>query len=141
MIRAEISAPIVVGADMVVVRVQDMVGRGPYRPGFSHRWADPLHEMRNPSFMVEFPFVEQMLQRRPPAESAYGCAFRTLEQARKWFSEDERSKLAGLGYRLVAMKVDDILDESERQLVFWRRLPLRKNVHPLAAWEARELCI
>lgn len=139
MIRPELIATVIIGGDMVVLRVQDMVGRGPYRWGFSHQWTDPLHEMRNPSFMHEFPFVEQMLQRRPPAESAYGCAFRTLEQACRWFSEDERRKLAGLGYRLVAMKADDILEESDRQLVFWRRIPLHKNVCPVAAWEAREL--
>ena len=104
-----------------VYRIQDAEGRGPYRPGFSHRWTDPdaTTANRQPIFF-EFPNLD--LSRISPGRS--GCAFRTLDQLLRWFTPFERQKLAALGYSVVSMEADEILAESEHQLVFTRRLPL-----------------
>ena len=104
-----------------VYRIQDDQGRGPYRPGFSHRWEDPdaPTASRQP-FFFEFPDLD--LNRLVPGKS--GCAFRTMEQLLRWFTPFERQKLASLGYSVVSMEADEILAESEYQLVFTSRLPL-----------------
>ncbi len=101
-----------------VYRVQDDEGRGPYRPGASHRWADDKHQA--PTWMEEFGL--DLKDRFAPEESG-GCGFRSTEQARAWFSRTERRRLVRLGYSLVRMQVDRILAESPIQLVFARRQP------------------
>ena len=60
-----------------------------------------------------------------PKGYAIGCAFRSLAGLRRWFSESELSRLRVYGYAVVTMDADIILGESERQLVFSRRRPLR----------------
>ena len=103
-----------------VFRVQDFHGRGPYRPGTSHRWTDAGHEARNPTFFEEFPGIVDKINYYGHRENT-GCAFRTLDQLRAWFSEAERARLAGLGYRIVSMNADRVIAESKNQIVFGRR--------------------
>ena len=104
-----------------IYRIQDAEGRGPYRPGFAHRWTDPdaPTSSRQP-FFFEFPDLD--IARLDPGRS--GCGFRTMDQLLRWFTPFERQKLAALGYAVVSMEADEILAESEYQLVFKRRLPL-----------------
>ncbi|WP_439587511.1 hypothetical protein [Hydrogenophaga sp.] len=111
-----------------VYRWQDDEGRGPYRPGFSRAWVDPLHEIKNPAMFTEFGVG--VVGKALPGEGL-GCAFRTVEQMKAWFSEGEQERLRFFGYTFVALEADRIVAESERQLVFARRKPFRFGATPV----------
>lgn len=116
-----------------VYRVQDAEGRGPYRPGFSHRWVDEDHD-RNPPFMVEFNWpLSSVPGRWLPGEHG-GCAFRTLDALYRWFSPSECRRLDALGYSVVSMTADRIIAESDKQLVFGRWKSLSKG-YLMLPWE------
>ena len=106
-----------------VYRVQDIEGRGPYRPGFSHKWSDGFE--KPPAFYEEFGW--DILKAAKKGE-AMGCGFRTRDQAHQWFSREEMDRLRVLGYHLVRIEVDRILAESKHQLVFARSKPLALDV-------------
>ena len=109
----------------LVCRIQDVEGRGPYRPGFSHVWSE-REDGPDPVF-VAFPGIMAAAQKVVSARGgAVGCAFRTLEQASAWFSPSEVLTLARYGYWLCWMRPDEILGENGDQLVFWSALPLAK---------------
>lgn len=109
-----------------VYRVQDIDGRGPYKPGFSHRWIDPDNKGQNcPDVFTEFPGLWPL----PPRPGyAYGCAFTNLDALHKWFSPSELSRLFAFGYNVVSMDVDEVLAKSEAQCVFARRGSLARGV-------------
>lgn len=101
-------------------RVQDRDGRGPFKPGMPDRWRDP-DGADYPPVQAEFglDWREEI-----PAGWHCGCAFRTVEQAARWFSPSECSRLAALGYQLVSLR-GRALRESEHQVIVVRRDPLR----------------
>jgi len=105
-----------------VYRWQDVDGRGPYKPGLSDFWAEPSHYDRNPAIFYEFP--KWIASYRDPALT-YGCAFRTVAQMHAWFTPAEIERMLDMGYQFGRMEVDRIECESERQLVFARRRPLK----------------
>ncbi len=108
---------------VTIYRVQGHDGRGPYKPGFSESWVDEDRDgSEHPPFFEEMGW--EILQKAPQGY-AIGCAFRSLEALRRWFSETELSRLRAYGYAVVTMEADIILGESERQLVFARRRPHR----------------
>jgi hypothetical protein len=105
-----------------IYRWQDAEGRGPYRPGVSRYWADEDQQANNPPMYIEF--GADVVHRAPPGH-AMGCGFRSIEQMQRWFSRDEQVRMRLLGYEFGSMEVDRVVAESDRQLVFSRRLPLR----------------
>jgi hypothetical protein len=108
-----------------VFRVQDALGRGPYRPGFSHVWSDVGHGLRNPSIFDDF--GHDIAKKMRPGRY-YGCAFGSIECARKWFSTAESKLLEMLSYQLVSMRFDEVIGESPRQLIIARNVPLRTEI-------------
>lgn len=111
---------------IVVYRVQDREGRGPYRPRFSHYWTDPEHDARNPLEPTMMYDPRTMVLRHN--SDAFGYAFRTPSLLLEWFSITELHRLAELNYYPVTMLVDRVLKESPRQLIFWRNRPLAVGV-------------
>lgn len=107
---------------IIIYRVQDAEGRGPWRPGMGLMWIDdrPDHENLRPMF-EEFPDV---LSRHRPGMSL-GCGCRTIPQLQRWFTPAEYRRLLGYGYQAVSMEVGRILGESETQCVFERTKLLR----------------
>lgn len=107
-----------------VYRIQDSDGRGPWKPGFSHRWVEvrPDHDLLSPWY-EEFGRVDQ--QATPGMH--IGCGCRDVATLMRWFTPTEYRRLLGFGYRAVSMTVDRILAESVIQCVFERRLPLRQE--------------
>lgn len=91
-------------------------GRGPYRPGFTFQWLDTNRDdyERPPHFME---FGHDFLDRIPFRFSA-GSGFRDLEQLKKWFSNSELNKLKDFGFKVVKLKVNRIIEESDKQLFF-----------------------
>lgn len=115
----------------VVLRVQDREGRGPYRPGCSHIWADE-HGTPLPTWMEEFGV--SVLRHQRDGE-AFGSGFKALKQCTRWFSKTECERLQLLGYSIVSLDMCRIIAESERQVVFARKMPFRMatTVIPWAA--------
>lgn len=111
----------------IVFRWQDAEGRGPYRPGMSRYWADEDQQASNPPMFIEF--GADVVRHGRPGE-AMGCGFRSPEQMHRWFTRDEQDRMRLLGYRFGAMKVDRIVAESDRQVVFARRQPLALGFVP-----------
>lgn len=112
-----------------VYRIQNDVGRGPFKPGFSHHWADDSFTAgckAFPTWMEEF--GEHLIQKRGRPGEHFGSAVRTIEKLCEWFSPTERLKLAAMNYNAVSMTIDRVLAESQNQLVFARKLPLHWGV-------------
>jgi hypothetical protein len=110
---------------MRVYRIQDAEGRGPFRPGFSHIWADehfgPGVEAM-PTWQEEF--GTDLLDRRGLPGEWFGSAVRSIKDLSRWFSDAEQERLRGLGFRVVSIGPVRILAESKNQVVFASRLPL-----------------
>lgn len=107
-----------------VFRIHDAAGRGPWRPGFSHLWVKSRSDLEN---LIPWPvqfdapkILYQMVKSRKHA----GCACRTIEQLRRWFMPEEYETLLKYGYEAVIIRVDQVLAESDIQLVFLRDRPL-----------------
>jgi hypothetical protein len=110
-----------------VLRIQDADGRGPFKPGFSRKWIDDDGPPQPKPWTLEFPGLLKKMNE----DGHYGCAVRSVEQLRVWFSPTEMVRLRILGYRCVAMEVDKVLAESRNQLVFMRRKPLREDIEEI----------
>ncbi len=114
-----------------VYRVQDSEGRGPWRPGFSRLWVRDRDDHANLRPWVE-QFGMQIIPRTGwPFGKHFGCACRTLDQLRRWFTAEEYATLLAYGYQAVSMDVQRVLAESDIQLVFQRARPLRAGVEPV----------
>lgn len=112
-----------------VYRIQDKKGRGPYKPGFSHVWTDEnADEASRPAVMMEFGWGFR--DKAMPGQ-AVGCAFRSIDQLKRYFTGLEIHRLYSLGYAITQMEVDAILHESENQLVIARNKPLHSGVKRL----------
>ena len=105
-----------------VYRVQAFDGRGPWRPGFSHKWIDgdaPADRLTE----TLFDLVPADMVMRLPADLHWGSACKTLDSLMRWFTPTERAVLAKLGFHPVQLNVDVVLAESEWQLVVGRYRP------------------
>jgi len=111
-----------------ILRVQDSVGRGPYRPGFSYRWSDP-NGPNCPPWWEELGEDMASAHRRFSGDLHYGCGFKDYAQFEAWFSPREQRALDRLGYRLVAIIPDAIIAETPRQVVFGSIRPLAYVSH------------
>lgn len=110
-----------------VCRVQDADGRGPFKPGFSHWWVEERADHDNlVPWLQQFGRVDRLVA----VKRNMGCACKTLEQLRRWFTPSEYATLRRYGYQAVEMDVDRVLAESLIQCVFQRSKPLREDVRP-----------
>lgn len=103
-----------------VFRIQDIEGRGPYRPGMSQHWVDDHGPPPPPTWMEEFGDVTNTLL---PDEHV-GCGCISLDQLFRWFTPTELQRLGQLRYRLVTIWADRILAQSVNQVVFTSKKPL-----------------
>ena len=103
---------------MIVYRVQDNRGRGPFVPGFSSSWVEARVDLELlPPFYVEFG-AEILNSMAKPRNYAVAC--RTKDQLRRWFIEAEMARLENHGYSAVEIKIDEIVAESGIQMVVSR---------------------
>jgi len=108
----------------IIFRIQDKDGRGPWKPGFSHKWIETREDHDNlPPWPLEFGRVDRQLFLGEHAGS--GCL--TLEQLQRWFTPSEYKTLLKYGYRAVKMEVNRLLAHSDIQCVFGRTKPLKED--------------
>lgn len=121
---------------ITVYRVQDDEGRGPFKPGFSHRWVDADDELDDPEarFKSRPDVITEFgldIFKKLPKGMHGGCAFRDVDGLFRWFSQREIFKLKRFNYRLVELDADAVIAESPTQLVVARKLPFREGWRPL----------
>jgi hypothetical protein len=123
-------------AKRTVYRVQDAEGRGPWRPGFSRHWIDadgpPLPPALHDDFGVS---IYRTIKK---ANGHCGSACDSLEKLAVWFTQLEQLRLRLLGYRPVCILADEILAESEHQIVIRCDRPLT-DAALLLPWSALEV--
>ncbi len=120
-----------------IFRVQDMAGRGPYRPGFSHLWIDPRRPPEErPDILAVMPLYKIDLA---PVGTHLGAGFQDPQRLRWWFQFGELKNLENRGYYPGFLEVDGILHEEPEQLVFYRYQPLRYGFTRITLRELRDL--
>lgn len=117
-------------------RIQDASGRGPWRPGFSHRWIDPDKDDRLcPPMMTDFPSWRRMINRSiDRGYLHHGCCVRGVHGVHRWFTTLELDRLRSLGFRLVDASSLTVVCESNSQIIGASRMPL--SYLPAIDWEA-----
>ena len=120
-----------------VFRIQDVNGRGPYKPGFSRVWLDADHEEAKAHLV---PWFEELgrVDRLALYGSVVGCGCVSVEQLRGWFTPSEYGRLVGHGYRAVKMDRVRILAQSSIQCVFERAGALSEGVEPFELYSRVE---
>ena len=109
----------------MLLRVQDKQGRGPFKPGFTMQWCERSHNL--PSIMDEFPDIAFDVVPYHLKGMHVGVGVRGgLGRLKKWFTESELTKLNKLGYQIVVVDRYSVIRESENQVVFATKKPLRK---------------
>jgi hypothetical protein len=112
------------GVTMIVYRMQDIDGRGPWKPGFSHLWIEDREDHDNllPSYAEFSSDVFSSLR-----GSKYpGCGCVTLEQLKRWFTKSEYETLLKHDYQCVAMAAI-VVARSKTQCMFRRDVPLNRH--------------
>lgn len=121
---------------ILLYRVQDLEGRGPWRPGFSRLWVRDREDHDNLRPWPEQFGLDIIPKGGWPFGRHFGCGCRTLEQLRRWFTAEEYATLQHYGYQAVQMDAQRILAESDIQLVFQRARPLRAGAEPVQLYGA-----
>lgn len=112
----------------IVYRVQDRFGRGPWRPGFSHKWVVHRDDSEN---LIPWPFEFGPVHTGLMTFEHGGSGCMTLDQLRRWFIPLEWLKLKSYGYHAVKLRVDRILAQSDLQCVFARIRPLNEEIEQI----------
>lgn len=111
---------------MIVYRVQDSAGRGPWRPGLSVRWVD-LEAPAGRLSETVFDLLSVEALRSLPRTHHYGSACRRLRDLGEWLLPVERQRLEALGFYPVQLVADVVVAESKWQVLIGRRRPLAEG--------------
>lgn len=105
-----------------IFRVQDLYGRGPWKPGFSHKWIVPREDHNNlvPWYIEHGNFLDQL-----PDNKHFGTGCLSIKQLRRWFIKAEYKKLQKFGYQAGMLKDCEIIKKSDIQCVFFKNEPLK----------------
>lgn len=119
----------------VAYRVQADDGRGPWRPGFSLRWIDGDAQAGRlmETVMDLMPIAE--IRALPPTHH-YGCACRSLDGLREWFTAIEMERLERLGFYPVRLNADLVIAESPWQMFIGRKIPFAVGASRLR-WKSK----
>lgn len=121
---------------MNVYRVQDVEGRGPWRPGFSEQWAEDRTAAEYATMkplLADFPDIQSRFRKG----LHYGCACTSIAMLRRWIRIGEWRTLQDFGF--ICMRFDDVkvIAKSERQIVIERKKPFRNGGNPIMLYPNR----
>lgn len=107
----------------LVIRVQDKRGRGPWRPGFSHKWVSDGNPLVGPPIYLELPKAAVIVGLATSKGMHVGCAVRA-NKINLWFTDTEIQRLKCLGFSLVNASSCTVLAETKTQVLIGSPLPL-----------------
>lgn len=108
---------------MIVYRVQDSEGRGPWRPGLSARWVEGDAPAGRLSETI-FDLVSLDEIRAIRGRYHLGSACRSLADLGAWFTPVEIERLRALRFHPVMIRADVVVAESRFQVLIGRLRPL-----------------
>jgi len=108
---------------MIIYRVQDKDGRGPWKPGFSHKWIVDRDDLNN-LHSINKEFNCSYLDRTFYEGWHFGCGCLSVDQLKRWFIEEEYNTLLEYGYSSVKIN-GKVLESSSIQCLFARRKHLK----------------
>ena len=115
----------------LVYRIQDADGRGPWKPGFSHKWSDLDNKTDSELARLKPMFFV------PPRNAHCGVGCTSLKQLRLWFNETEYFRLLDFGYKCVRLDVQ-ILQATDVQCAFAKSRPLNLGAAEVALYRKKE---
>lgn len=110
---------------MTLLRMQDADGRGPWKPGFSHQWSDPVGPSLPKPITSAIPNFRAFAMDWHRKGFHLGCAV-WASQRSLWFTPAEEAKLAALGYGWHDASRCTIAWEGADQVLIASRVALRK---------------
>lgn len=109
----------------MILRVQDMSGRGPWRPGLSEKWVDAWRTEHLPPIYQELPAFAALVNNAHRDGFHIGCAARGKAGLLAWFSPMELFRLDDLGFHIVDASACEVLAETPNQIIIGSQQPLR----------------
>lgn len=108
------------------LRMQDAQGRGPFRPGFTHKWLNKTDaEMVDlPAIHQELLSFHQIVAREHRKGFHLGNAAEGWEQFHRWFNQNEVLTLAALGFSIVDCSACRLIARTPNQVFIGSRYPL-----------------
>jgi hypothetical protein len=112
----------------VIYRIQDNDGRGPWKPGFSHKWVvvRPDHDNLIPWYVEHEGIINELCNYAEGEYIGTGCL--NTEQLKRWFTKNEYKWLLRYGYKAVEISDAEVIAESDIQCVFKRLKPLNLDI-------------
>ena len=109
----------------MIVRVQDKDGRGPWRPGFSNLWVDPLRVNFFPPIYSDLSKEKfEKIKLKAHSDGLHiGCAVWS-GKPKEWFNDYERDRLLSFGFNLVCADICKQLATTQSQKLIGSQFPL-----------------
>ena len=116
-------------------RVQDNDGRGPWRPGYSHKWVSDDRNAPNllPPIFEELPSFKQVVTLAHTMGFHVGVAVRGWQKFAAWFLPDELERLRRDGFNVVQCDNCRVFAETDNQVLIGAKAPL-SNL-PALPWQ------
>lgn len=110
----------------MIWRVQDALGRGPFKPGYTRQWVDDI-ECSGPA--VDMRLIKVcMAYAQLPGSWPFGYGCYGLAALCRWFTINEMRRLMKDGYRVVQVSDCRVLAENSNEVLFVRPTPLALGV-------------
>lgn len=116
-------------------RVQDKTGRGPWRPGYSHKWVSDKRGAPDllPPIFEDLPSFRQVVTLAHTLGFHIGIAVRGWQQFGAWFLPDELERLRADGFNVVQCDNCRVFAETKHQVMIGSKAPL--CTLPVVPWE------
>jgi hypothetical protein len=108
---------------VIVYRIQNSQGRGPFKPGFSERWVDNNRTYFHDAHIKEMIKVKKLAA--PDLKLAFAC--KSIEDLQKWVNKAEYEKLKKFGYYAISLEVEYIWP-LDGEIIVGRKKPYQKGV-------------
>jgi hypothetical protein len=103
---------------MIIYRVENDAGQGPYRLGHGVMWNKLFNPEQRP-FPSMDPGLEHILASKKDLIKDFFFGFNSLEQLRDWFEDEELISLDNIGFKIKTFDVPDaLIIEGSAQLLF-----------------------
>lgn len=116
-------------------RIQDENGRGPWRPGYSHKWVSDDRNAPDflPPIYEELPSFKRVVTLAHSMGYHVGVAVHGWTSFSAWFLPDELERLRADGFNVVQCDNVRVFAETPNQILIGSKAPL--SALPTIPWE------